>query len=252
MSIIKLIRQYRLVNLRIASYNFNPGVLSTLITIIMLYVMMSLGFWQLDRASFKETLQQTIEQRKTLPATGLAELEGSLQDRRYRPVDLTGHYDAEHSFLLDNVILNGRVGYQVLTPFVTSDADVVLVARGFLPLGQSRKQLPKLDTSAEEVMITGLIDMPPSRALVLAEDVQQTEQWPVVLQYVDLAEIAQLLGYPLYDMQLWLDADNDSAYRYNLPALNLNAAKNNGYAFQWFAMSLALLIIYLVVNTKRR
>ena len=36
-----------------------------------------------------------------------------------------------------------------------------------------------------------------------------------------------------------------------LASSKLNAAKNNGYAFQWFAMSVALLIIYLVVNTKR-
>jgi len=33
--------------------------------------------------------------------------------------------------------------------------------------------------------------------------------------------------------------------------LNLNSAKNNGYAFQWFAMSFALLMIYFFVNTQR-
>jgi len=252
MSIIKVIRQYRLVNLRIASYNFNPGVLSTLITFVMLYVMMSLGFWQLDRASYKETLQQTIEQRKELPLADIGSLEGTQQERRYRPVELYGQYDVEHSFLLDNRILNGQVGYQVLTPFITSDAGAVLVARGFVALGQSRKQLPPLDTPAETSSIKGLLDMPPAKALVLADNVQQTDRWPIVLQYVDIAELSGLLGYPLYDMQVWLDADSVSAYRYNLPALSLNAAKNNGYAFQWFAMSLALLIIYLVVNTKRK
>jgi len=73
-----------------------------------------------------------------------------------------------------------------------------------------------------------------------------------VLQYIDLDEIDQILGYQLYDMVLWLDQDQAGSLEYDLPVLNLNSTKNNGYAFQWFAMSLALLLIYVVVNTKRR
>ncbi|MCK5394760.1 MAG: hypothetical protein KAJ32_02150, partial [Gammaproteobacteria bacterium] len=99
--------------------------------------------------------------------------------------------------------------------------------------------------------IQGLLDMTPSKALVLAENVQETSRWPIVLQYVDLSEINHLLGDELYDMVLWLNPDSAGSFEYDLPVLNLNAAKNSGYAFQWFAMSIALLIIYLVVNTKR-
>jgi len=73
----------------------------------------------------------------------------------------------------------------------------------------------------------------------------------LVLKYVDLPELNKLLGYELYDMVLWLDQDEAGGFDYDLPVLNLNSAKNSGYAFQWFAMSAALLIIYLVVNTKR-
>ena len=98
--------------------------------------------------------------------------------------------------------------------------------------------------------------MEPSRGLILAENVQDTTQWPVVLQYVDLNEISALVGYQLYDMVLWLNeveaVDNTAgSFDYDLPVLNLNSAKNNGYAFQWFAMSLALLLIYLFVNSKK-
>ena len=53
-------------------------------------------------------------------------------------------------------------------------------------------------------------------------------------------------------MVLWLNPEEVGGFEYDLPVLNLNAAKNNGYAFQWFAMSAALLIIYIVVNTKRQ
>jgi surfeit locus 1 family protein len=36
------------------------------------------------------------------------------------------------------------------------------------------------------------------------------------------------------------------------PAIGSRAAKNMGYAFQWFAMAATVVIIYLILNVKRR
>ena len=248
---MKSIRHYRLVSLRLASYHFNPGIISTLVTIALLYTMMSLGFWQADRAEFKDTLQQKIVERKKLTPVSLEELPRSSEERRYHPVKFIGEFDSQHSFLLDNITLDRHVGYHVFTPVKISDNKTILVNRGFVPLGKTRQKLPEIETPRGKIVIQGLLDLTPSRTLLLAENVQDTSRWPVVLQYIDLAEINQLLGYELYDMVLWLNPDEAGSFAYDLPALNLNAAKNSGYAFQWFAMSLALLIIYLTVNTKR-
>ena len=251
MSIIKAIRHYRLISLRVASYHFNPGIVSSLVTVALLYTMVSLGIWQTERAEFKDTLQQKIIERKKLLPVTLEELPASSESRRYYPVKFIGEFDAQHSFLLDNITLNRHVGYHVFTPVKINGFDTILVNRGFVSQGKTRDQLPEIDAPAGKIEIQGLLDMTPSKTLVLAENVQETSRWPVVLQYVDLLEINQLLGDELYDMVLWLDQDSVGSFEYDLPVLNLNAAKNSGYAFQWFAMSLALLIIYLVVNTKR-
>jgi surfeit locus 1 family protein len=251
MNIIQAITEYRLVSLRILSYHFNPGVLSTLITLALLYTMMSLAFWQMGRAEYKDTLQQKIIERKNLSPVTLAELPASIESRRYHPVKFIGEFDSQHSFLLDNITFNGDVGYHVFTPVKVSDAKTILVNRGFVPQGKTRDQLPEVDVPGGKIEISGILDFSPSRTLLLAENVQEMSRWPVVLQYVDLTEISQLLGYQLYDMILWLNPDEAGSFEYDLPVLNLNAAKNNGYAFQWFAMSLALFIIYIVVNTKR-
>ncbi|VAW51723.1 Cytochrome oxidase biogenesis protein Surf1, facilitates heme A insertion [hydrothermal vent metagenome] len=251
MSIIAAVRQYRLISLRITSYQFNPGILSTVVTVAFLYIMMSLGFWQLDRAEFKDTLQQKITERKSLSTSGIDKLPQSTDERRYLPVKITGQYDFEHNFLLDNKTFNGRVGYHVFTPVKITGTRAVLISRGFINLGKSRDQLPVIETPESEINIQGILDLQPSRALVLAENVNQTEHWPLVLQYLDLEEVSQTLGYELYDMVLWLNEKEPGSFEYDLPVLNLNAAKNNGYAFQWFAMSLALFIIYIVVNTKK-
>ncbi len=246
------VRQYRLISIHIASYHFNPGVISTLITAAFLYTMMSLGFWQLDRAEFKDTLQQKITERKNLSASGIDELPQTTDDRRYLPVKITGQYDFEHNFFLDNKTFNGRVGYHVFTPVKITDTKAILISRGFINLGESRNQLPVIATPESKINIQGILDLQPSRALVLAENVNQTERWPLVLQYLDLKEASQALGYELYDMVLWLDKNEPGSFEYDLPVLNLNAAKNSGYAFQWFAMSLALFIIFIVVNSKRK
>jgi len=213
--------------------------------------MMSLGFWQLDRAEFKDTLQQKITERKNLSASSIEALPESSDDRRYLPLVFTGEFDQQHSFLLDNKTLKGRVGYQVFTPVKISSFKAVLVSRGFVELGKTRAQLPEIKTPQGNLIIKGILDLEPPRALVLAENVNQTNQWPAVLQYVDLEEISKILGYELYDMVLWLNQNEVGSFEYDLPVLNLNAAKNNGYAFQWFAMSLALFSIYIVVNTKK-
>ena len=251
MSIIKAIRGYRLVSLKLAGFHFHPGIVSSLVTVTLLYIMVSLGLWQLERAEFKDTLQQNISERKKLSPAGLEELPVSSADRRFHPARFSGEFDAQHSFLLDNITLNGQVGYHVFTPVRIDRSRAVLVARGFVALGKTRDQLPEI-TSPEGVLeINGVLDLPPSRTLLLAENVQEVSRWPAVLQYIDLAEISQVLGYELYDMVLWLNPDTSGVFEHDLPVLNLNSAKNNGYAFQWFAMSVALLIIYLVVNTKR-
>jgi len=251
MKIIQSIRHYRLVSLRIASYHFNPGIISSIVTAALLYTMMSLGFWQADRAEFKDTLQQKIVERKKFLPVDFDELPASSEERRYHPVKFTGEFDSQHSFLLDNVTFGRRVGYHVFTPVKIRGHKTVLVNRGFVPQGETRELLPETDAPGGKIEFLGLLDLAPSKTLVLAENVQDTSRWPVVLQYIDLAEINQLLGYELYDMVLWLDPDNAGSFEYDLPVLNLNAAKNSGYAFQWFAMSTALIIIYLVVNTKR-
>lgn len=213
--------------------------------------MISLGFWQLDRAEYKGTLQQKIEQRKNLAALSLDELPATTDDRRFHPVEFMGEYDAAHTLLLDNKTFDGRVGYHVLTPVRIDATKMILVNRGFVAQGRSRALLPEIDTVDGKIVLTGLLDLTPSRGLVLGDNVNDATHWPVVLQYVDLDEISQLIGYELYDMMLWLDKDEVGGFEYDLPVLNLNSAKNNGYAFQWFALSFALLMIYIFVNTKK-
>ena len=73
----------------------------------------------------------------------------------------------------------------------------------------------------------------------------------MVLQYIDTQEISGMLGYEVMPMVLRLDKEADHGFYREIPVLNLDSAKNTGYAFQWYAMLVALLVIYIAVNTKK-
>ena len=191
-------------------------------------------------------------ERKHLAPVTMQELPHAVEDRVYMPVVLDGEYDAEHHFLLDNRIINGVAGYDVYTPFRMIDGSAILVNRGWLKQGRTREQLPEFETPDYRVSFTGLLDKPPAKGVILADNVHDNLDWPMVLQYLDPGELEQHLGYALIPMILWLDAEAEHGFHREIPALKLDSAKNTGYAFQWFAMSAALLVIYVAVNLKRR
>lgn len=241
----------KLLNIRIGVYQFTPGIFTTLVTGFLLYVMVSMGMWQYNKAAFKEDLQTKIENRKDLPPTELHLLPESSSERKYLPVTLTGRFDDEHHFLYDNRIVNGVAGYHVYTPFITGSGTELLVNRGWVPQQRTRDSLPDVSVTQKLLSITGLIDDLPSRGVLLSEGLHDEVSWPMVLQYVDDAEASTMTGRQIADMILWLGPGTEHGFHHEYPSLNLDAAKNSGYAFQWFAMTLALSIIWLVTNTHK-
>lgn len=248
---MKSLLDIRLVDIKLGEYRFNPGVFTSLATLCLLYLLVSLGQWQLSRAEYKDKLQQKIVARKDLTPVSIQELPQAMNDRIFMPVSITGRYDSQHQLLLDNRIINGRAGFDVYTPLLMHNGQHILVNRGWVPQGRTRDVLPVITTPDQTLSIRGLLDAAPSRGVLLASNVHSEVRWPMLLQYIDFDEIESMLAYPLFDMMIRLDANDEHGFHRELPALNLNSAKNRGYAFQWFAMALALLIIYVVVNTKK-
>ncbi len=242
----------RLLSLDIGNYRFSPGLLVTILTFVLAYIMFSLGQWQISRAQYKDNLQQKIAERQHKAPISYNELPYEETDRVFLPVAFRGTYDSSHTIFFDNRIVDGVVGYDVFSPFMLENQVVVLVNRGFIEQGKSRKQLPNINTPPGIVNIRGLMEKPPAKGLVLSEDLHQGMQWPAVLQYIDIAELEAKLGSQLMDMIVRLDENEAGALKYHQPIINLDSAKNNGYAFQWFAMMSALLSLYFVVNTKKR
>jgi surfeit locus 1 family protein len=238
--------------MRLGSWQFAPGLWPTLVTIVLLGLLTSLGFWQLDRAEQKRRLLAQYEQlagdRSPLRPDPRAELGPEFN---YRGARVSGYYDGAHQFLLDNRTLDGQPGYEVITPLVTGDGAAFLVNRGWIPLGPGRDRLPEVTVDGQPRSVSGQIKLPPSRVFMLAEE-QPRRVWPYRVQHIDVERFERELGYPVSSYMLLLDPSAPDGYRRNWqPVQGFGPERNVGYAVQWFGLAAALLVIYLVVNLRK-
>ena len=235
---------------RIGGLRFAPSRAITLVTLLLLPLLVALGFWQLDRAAQKEALEKMYRQRASDAPVRLDRTVTDAGALRYRQVQLRGRFDAGHTVLRDNAVHAGRAGYEVLTPLQTEpDGLWVLVNRGWIPQGSTRARLPEITTPDHVVELRGLIDLPPERGLLLGEG--QTPGWPKVVQYVDLEQLSWQMGYPLQPYWVRLDPDARDGFARDWRLGSLGKERHQAYAFQWFALAGALLIIYMVVSLSR-
>ena len=93
---------------------------------------------------------------------------------------------------MDNRIINGKVGYEVILPVVTSKGMTVLVNRGWVLGSRKRDELPKFELINEKVILNGNIYVPLSKPVLLGED-EWSDSWPLVVQWVDIERIERAL-----------------------------------------------------------
>lgn len=203
-----------------------------------------LGLWQLDRAAHKRERHAGYVARQSAAPLDFATLpaDSRLAELEWRQVRARGHYLDRH-VLLDNRLLQGRAGYEVLTPFATDDGRVVLIARGWVPLGASRDAAPDVLAPAEALTVHGHFGDVPVSGIELAGETRQAELMApeiIRVQRVLLEALAPLLEVRLWPAVLYLAPDAPGAFAVAWPAPGDGSAKHTAYAVQWFAMAAVL------------
>ena len=218
--------------------------------LIILFVV--LGSWQISRGNFKTTLHASIQSanesnvsRVTLPLDNPA-------DWRYRNVQVYGRYLPEKQLLLDNQIRDQQVGYNVLTPFLVQAANAwVLVDRGWVVQSVQRDDLPPVPVNSEPGYITASVYVPYGKPFSLGQIAEGEDHgWPRRIQFVDYAELSKRLGVDLQPFTLRLDPQEKSGFRRDWSSQQLPANKHYAYAFQWFAMAIAVAVLWWVYNGR--
>lgn len=199
-------------------------------------VLLSLGVWQLQRADQKEKLLEEFSENKKLPPVEWS-LSGNKQGRL---VTLEGHFKAQEYWLLDNKIVAGKVGYEVLMPFY-ADNKVAIVNRGWIEGDRSRQSLPKVEIPVGRVNIIGRSHVLSKNPLLSYET---TAGWPKIIAATDLQLMYQELSQSSADNIIRLQPDSTAALYAQWPTVNVKPQKHIAYAVQWFAMAAALIIMF--------
>ena len=203
-----------------------------------------LGIWQLEREVEKRELLTKDEQRLSLPPVGAATLpeKGDLEGL---PVRLVGEY-REPVLFLDNKVLKGQVGFEAHQLFLDESGLLFLVNRGFVPMGRTREDKPEFaKVHNRSANIRGRIYQPGSQMVLLHNENELIAEFPVIVQQIDIEKMIKTVGEQIYPHVVRLEVGQFGALPRYWPSTVMSPEKHRGYAVQWFAMALAVLIAWL-------
>jgi len=208
-----------------------------------------LGLWQLQRMHEKQDLLDRFAHPAELDLPQ-AIADGSL----FAHVRVSGRYNLSWHLLLDNKILDGRVGVHAITLFQPDDGPPILVNRGWLPLPLDRNSLPEIPTPSGQVNISGTLTRPIEGGVRLGgPEILENLAGSRLITYFDMSELNAAVGKKLSPWLIQLDASDSTGFdgRDWKPTVML-PAQHGAYAVQWFALALFMPIIWLTLGWRWR
>ena len=221
----------------------------TLITLVLLALFVSLGRWQWHRGEAKQAVWAEYERNAASVPLGTREFD-TLD--RFARIELSGVFEPEHQFLLDNRSHGGQPGYEVLTPFRTSDGRLVMVNRGWVPFSGYRDRLPDVSMADTAATISGRIDELPSGGLASGHAAPDSNaSWPKVTSFPTHDELARALGGKLQYRLLLLDPQIQGGYVREWSPPGMPPSRHFSYAIQWWGFAVVLLVLYFGLNFRK-
>jgi surfeit locus 1 family protein len=228
------------------------------IALVVLFV--NLGLWQLERAEEKRAVEAAFTDAGESVVVNdiVRNSDAKVGDGAvalYQPLSASGTYLADRQFLIDNMILEGRVGYFVVTPFEFSrEEPLLLVNRGWLPKTSEADVASaiEIDDDAGQGTVTGKAGKLPRVGIRAGDAFTGTRDWPRVANWPTLDELASALDRDLLPFILLADPDPGSGLVRSWEPRQAGPMRHIGYAVQWFALAAAVLVTAFVVYRKRR
>jgi surfeit locus 1 family protein len=224
-------------------------------------ILISLGFWQVQRLAWKEALIARVGERvnaQPIAAPSTKEwpdLERA--DLEYQPVSVTGrflHQYEAHVFTALNAPRGhfGGLGYFVMTPLETADGWFVYVNRGFVPEDRKFGATRPLGQLDAEITVTGLYRTPRLGSWLSPANDTTKNVW----FSRDPGLFAEWHGPPAaWVAPYTIDAGFDPDLPGGLPqgGETLIEFPNNhlGYALTWFGLAAALVGVFFVFARAR-
>lgn len=183
-------------------------------------------------------------------AEALPDPEALDPDREWTPVALEGEYLVDEQLLARARPLNGRPGFEVLTPLLLDDGSVLVVNRGWLPVGSEQDSpdiVPAPPAGRVEVLVRLKPGEPELRGRGAPEGQIATIHLPDIAERVDAGDVVTG-AYGLLDSEAPAADSRPVAATRPVP----DEGPHLSYTFQWYVFALMGFIGYGWALRKER
>jgi surfeit locus 1 family protein len=233
-----------------ARRRFRPHFWPTAVTLVALAILLGLGTWQVQRLHWKEGLIADMTSRMAAPPIPLPR---DLSDPalEYRPVRLTGRFLNGKELYVAARTHNGQPGLHVVTPMRLDDGRTVLVDRGWVP---PERQFSVTRSKGEidgTVTVDGVIRRGGWHGMEMFRPANDPahNQW----LWFDLPEMAAYDGLVNVVSRVYVAAGPakvPGGYPIGEPT-RVNLVNHHlQYAITWYALAVALLVIYVLHQSR--
>jgi surfeit locus 1 family protein len=227
-----------------------PHPMAWLCFLTAFFTLIALGFWQLERLSWKEALIAEINAAKiatpltTLPDASAVKTSASV----FRLITISGKFAAQE-FHVTPRYYNEKLGYHLFVPFTLRDGRHVLVNRGWAPAAQKDpKTRVKSLPPHGKVTLTVMLRDEPARHYFTPPNQPEKNLWfgRDVEGMARSAGIANIYPYSLDVVGVQKPDSLPIPSDGNIPLLNDHLQ----YAITWFLLAIGALIVFAVFHRK--
>ena len=199
-------------------------------------VLLSLGFWQLYRLSWKLDLINQIENSLKIEPIELQNVE----KKNYLRIKTSGQIDFEKQIYLYNLNETGKPGFEVINPIKVGNEDY-LINRGWISFDQKNK--PEINVVDQKNIIGTLMLQSKSSSFKPKNEVDKNYWFTL-----DREDILKFTGKNFSKYIIYLNGNYENPRPRVITAKISNNHKK--YAITWFSMAISILLIYLYFRKK--
>ena len=203
-------------------------------------LLITLGFWQLQRLEWKNALLSKIEDNYNNITIDFPFLESSSQFE-YMKSNIDGNYLSEKLMFFYRSNLNGDSGFNVVIPFKTTEGIIVYVDNGWIPFKNKENLDIDFINKSKVYSLSGALIFKKDRKYFTPENDYNENIW--YLLNTDEMDSVLDLSSSNYILKL-IDQNYFEEFLIEFNPTNI---KNNHlqYAVTWFLMALFISIFYI-------
>lgn len=223
------------------------GWLPYAIGAVLVLQFLALGVWQIDRGLDKRAQKRAFDSQ-----AGFAAWSDGMEIRSFQRLKATGHFDGDHQFLLENIIINSRYGYYVLTPLIIAEnKPLLMINRGWVERTGQYFDPALIEVDTPQLTVRGRAGSLPRAGYRMADAITPGSVWPRRAVYPALEDLSAALGRDVQPFVLLLDPEDEYGFFRHWVPEEMGPGRHYAYALQWFTMGLVLAAL-LVWNYRKR